>query len=208
MNMYKSLVFAAVGGLVGFWVGKTKYEKAAYAYANERIEQAKVYAEERAEREIQKARAEAVEVVTARYEEDESALQQDLTDNPAVEKLILNYGGFSSPAPATVKPEEEDSESHIVLMRRKEFFEGPEDGYDQAAVTYYILDHILIDERDKQLDVSAAVGDIRPDWFGNEADDENVCYVRNTKINIEFEVNRSLESYAKDVLGVGDNGPG
>jgi len=104
---------------------------------------------------------------------------------------------------------EEDSESHIVLMRRKEFFEGPlSDDYHQVSVTYYQNDDILIDEHDKQLDVAAAIGNIRPNWFGNEADDENVCYVRNTKVKIEFEVVRSLGSYAKDVLGRGDEDEG
>jgi hypothetical protein len=205
--MLKPLLAAAGGVVVGFWVAKMRYEKAAYAYANERIEQAKVYAEDRADRQIQKFLAEAeVEVVDRIADvltEEQHRIEEVLTDS-SVEKLVLNYQGFSAtPTPMVV---EEDSESHIVLIRRKEFFEGPlSDTYDQIAVTYYQNDDVLLDPSDKQLDVVQAIGNIRPDWFGNESDDENVCYVRNTKIEIEFEVNRSQESYAKDVLGIGEN---
>jgi hypothetical protein len=204
--MLKPLLAAAGGAAVGFWVAKMRYEKAAYAYANDRIEQAKAYAEERADRQIQKFQAEAevgtVKRVAEVLEKEQAHIEEVLAD-PAIEKLVTNYQGFSSsePMPTVV---DEDSESHIVLIRRKEFFEGPlTDTYDQISVTYYQNDDILLDPSDKQLDVAQAVGNIRPSWFGNEADDENVCYIRNTKIQIEFEVNRSQESYAKDVLGIG-----
>ncbi|QJD49785.1 hypothetical protein SEA_CLUBPENGUIN_61 [Streptomyces phage ClubPenguin] len=212
--MWKPLLAAAGGAAVGFLFAKMRYEKEAYAYANERIEQAKVYAEERADRRIEtflaeadaeteKAKVDAVaEAFTKAFEEEDAQVEEVFT-HPEVDKLLTNYAGFSTPQPPTVV--EEDSESHIVLIRRKEFFEGPlNDKYHQVATTYYQNDDILIDERDKQLDVQAAIGNIRPNWFGNEADDENVCYVRNTKLEIEFEVNRALGSYAKDVLGLGE----
>jgi hypothetical protein len=206
--MLKPLLAAAGGAVVGFYIAKLRYEKAAYAYATERIEEVKIYAEERADRKIRESRAEAeiekVAEVAAIFEKEDHPVEEVL-QNPVVEGLIRNYQSFSTPAPPTVDNEdEEDSESYIVLIRRKEFFEGPADvTYDQTAVTYYANDDILIDAHDKQLDVKAAIGSIRPDWFGNEADDENVCYVRNTKLKIEFEVNRSQASYARDVLGIG-----
>lgn len=205
--MWKPLLAAAGGAVVGFLFAKMRYEKEAYAYANERIEQAKIYAEERADRSIEKilagAEADKVKAVAAVFENETEQVEEIFENNPTVENLVKNYQGFSSPQPPTVV--EEDSESYIVLIRRKEFFEGPlNDEYHQTALTYYQNDDILIDEHDNQLDVVAAVGNIRPNWFGNEADDENVCYVRNTKTKIEFEVNRSQGSYAKDVLGLGD----
>lgn len=212
--MWKPLLAAAGGAVVGFWVAKVRYEKEAYAYANERIEQAKVYAEERADRVIEKFLAEAeektekakVDAVAKAFTEvfeDEGKQVEEVFSNPEVDKLVVNYAGFSNPQPPTVV--DEGSESHIVLIRRKEFFEGPlNDSYHQTAVTYYQNDDVLLDAADKQLDVAAAIGSIRPSWFGNEADDENVCYVRNTKIQIEFEVNRAQGSYAKDVLGLGE----
>jgi hypothetical protein len=206
--MWKPLLAAAGGAAVGFLFAKMRYEKEAYAYANERIEQAKVYAEERADRAIEKfqaeASAEALGAVAAVFEKDTEKMAEMLDDNATLAGLVTNYQGFSTPQPPMVV--EEDSESHIVLIRRKEFFEGPlNDKYHQVATTYYQNDDILIDERDKQLDVRAAIGSIRPSWFGGEADDENVCYVRNTKLEIEFEVNRSQGSYAKDVLGLGED---
>jgi len=216
--MWKPLLAAAGGAAVGFLYAKTRYEKEAYAYANERIEQAKVYAEERADRAIEKFLAEAdaetekakvdavAEAFTKAFEEEDKQVEEVFA-HPEVDKLLTNYAGFSSPQPPTVV--DEDSESHIILIRRKEFFEGPvNDKYDQTSVTYYQNDDILVDAADKQLDVKAAIGSIRPNWFGQEADDENVCYVRNTKLEIEFEVNRSQGSYAKDVLGLGEEDKG
>lgn len=216
--MWKPLLAAAGGAAVGFLYAKMRYEKEAYAYANERIEQAKVYAEERADRRIEtflaeadakteKAKVDAVAEAFTEAFEGEDKQVEEVFSNPEVDKLLTNYAGFSAPQPPTVV--EEDSESHIVLIRRKEFFEGPlTDTYDQISVTYYQNDDVLLDPSDKQLDVAAAIGNIRPSWFGNEADDENVCYVRNTKLEIEFEVNRSQGSYAKDVLGLGDEDKG
>lgn len=204
--MWKPLLAAACGAVAGFLFGKMHYEKEAYAYANERIEQAKVYAEERADRTIAKLQAEAevktLEAVTAVFEKDTEQMVKLAEDNAAIAGLVTNYQGFSSDSPPMVV--EEDSESHIVLIRRKEFFEGPlNHRYDQKAVTYYSDDDILYDDLgQKQLDVIAAIGNIRPNWFGNEADDENVCYVRNTKLEIEWEVIRSQGSFAQDVLGI------
>jgi hypothetical protein len=207
--MWKPLLAAAGGALVGFLFAKTRYEKAAYDYAVLRIEEAKVFAEERANRAIAEfqaeASAEALDAVAAVFEKDTEQMARIVEENSAVADLITNYAGFSSDspsAPSNLDPED-DSESHIILIRRKEFFEGPvNEKYDQTAVTYYQNEDILIDAADKQLDVRAAIGSIRPNWFGQEADDENVCYVRNTKLEIEFEVNRSQGSYARDVLGL------
>lgn len=207
--MLKPLLAAVGGAAVGFWVAKLRYEKAAYAYATERIEQAKVYAEERADREIQRFQAEAegdaVERVAEVLEEDQNRIDEVFAEDPEVENLVLNYQGFSSPRPPSAA---EDSESHIRLMRRKEFFEHDteESGYHQVSVTYYQNDDILYDDMgQKQLDVQAAVGNIRPSWFGHEPDDENVCYVENSKNKIMFEVIRSQGSFAKDVLGLSDD---
>lgn len=204
--MLKPLLAAVGGAAVGFYIAKLRYEKAAYAYATERVEEAKVYAEARADRKIQEFLAEAtvatVETVAKVMENDTAVMTEILETNEAVAGLIQNYQNFSNPAPPTVVDEDE-SESHIVLIRRKEFFEGPADEtFDQTSVTYFQNDDILMDASDKQLDVKAAIGDIRPSWFGNEADDENVCYVRNIRSKIEFEVIRSQGSYARDVLGL------
>lgn len=204
--MWKPLLTAVGGATVGFLVAKMRYEKEAYAYANERIEQAKVYAEERADRAIAKFQAEAevqaLEAVTAVFEKDTEQMAKLVDENAVVASLVTNYQGFSASQPPMVV--EEDSESHIVLIRRKEFFEGPlSDTYHQTTVTYYANDDILYEDSSrKQLDVTAAIGNIRPNWFGNEADDENVCYVRNTKLEIEFEVIRSQGSFRQDVLGI------
>lgn len=208
--MLKPLLCAAGGAAVGFYIAKLRYEKAAYRYAVERIEQAKTFAEERAERKLQEFQAEA-EAATVGAVADAVLYDPDIQeaisgDGQSFDTLMQKYAGFETAAPPLVV--EDDSESHIALIRRKEFMEGPlSDEYQQTSVTYYQNDDILYDDMgQKQLDVRAAIGSIRPSWFGNEADDENVCYVRNTKIQVEFEVIRSQGSFTKDVLGLGEDG--
>jgi hypothetical protein len=111
-------------------------------------------------------------------------------------KALLEYQGNDSFA--------YKAQDYIILTQR-EFEEGPPDDYDQCTVTYWALDGFLTDDRDKQLEVKKAIGELDPAWFGEKSVDPNVCYIRNTRLKIDFEVYRELESYGKKVLGLGDD---
>lgn len=77
-----------------------------------------------------------------------------------------------------------------------------EDGHEQATITYYADDDTLADERDQMIDNSDyTVGDDNLLRFGHGSNDERIVYVRNERIQMDFEIVRSEGSYSKEVLG-------
>jgi hypothetical protein len=74
--------------------------------------------------------------------------------------------------------------------------------YDQDTLTYFEKDDILVDGRDDAVnDVDGTVGLANLERFGDQSKDNNIVYVRNDKLGLDFEIVRSKGSYAKEVLG-------
>lgn len=91
--------------------------------------------------------------------------------------------------------------SKPYIISQEEFMEGA-DEIDQGTLTYYMLDKVLTDVRDEVIDdVSATVGDDFQDNFGAGSSDENVVHIRNEKLRMDFEITKSIGSFAQDVLG-------
>lgn len=83
----------------------------------------------------------------------------------------------------------------------EEFNENAED-HEQTTLTYYAMDDTLVDAQDKPIDnTDYAVGDDNLNRFGHGSGDPNVVYVRNEKIDMDFEIVRSNGSYQKEVFG-------
>jgi hypothetical protein len=86
------------------------------------------------------------------------------------------------------------------LISEEEFMQG-ESGYPQPSLTWYEMDQKLTDDRDELLEnVEATVGLDFQVNFGVNSVDENTVYVRNERLQLEFEIVRNDSSYAKDVL--------
>jgi hypothetical protein len=86
------------------------------------------------------------------------------------------------------------------VIHRDEFF-GDEMGWDsQSTLTYYAGDQVLTDERDGPLmNPDRIVGDLK---FGHGSGDPNVCYVRNERLQAEYEVLQDPGSYEDEILGL------
>lgn len=83
----------------------------------------------------------------------------------------------------------------------EEFQENPEQN-EQVTLTYYEEDDVLTDEREHPIDnVDGTVGDDNLQRFGHGSKDRHVVYVRNEKLGMDFEINRSQGSYQMEVLG-------
>ena len=94
------------------------------------------------------------------------------------------------------------SEDAPYIISRDEFNQGEKD-YAQDTLTFYVLDDTLCDARDLVIpDSDGAVGDVNLQKFGHGSGDNNVVYVRNDRMETDFEVLKSKNSYAKDVLGL------
>jgi hypothetical protein len=126
------------------------------------------------------------------------------------EGTIIEHNVFDSEEPETYFNEEEE------LIRRRERPNEPfvitSDEYDendtdfqQITLAYYDGDDTLTDEVDTIVpDVDATVGVENMLRFGHGSGDPNVVYIRNPKLEADFEVTRSAGKYAKEVLGYDD----
>lgn len=91
------------------------------------------------------------------------------------------------------------------LISQDEFLAN-EAGYIQSTLTYYEADKVLADEKDDIIDDKpGTVGKEFADAFGHK-NHPNEVYVRNEKIQMDFEITRSERSFAEDVLGETEQG--
>lgn len=94
---------------------------------------------------------------------------------------------------------DEDPEGPYVISLL-EFLENEEENI-QGKLTWYDGDMTLIDDRDVPIDdVEELVGDCLT-RFGQGSSDPNLVYVRNPKMNLDFEIAWSDGEYTKEVLG-------
>lgn len=84
------------------------------------------------------------------------------------------------------------------IIHRDEFF-GEEEGYSQSTITWYAGDDILCDENDAPIyNPERIVGTL---IFGHGSNDPNVVYVRNDRLQAEYEVLRDDGHYVTEILG-------
>lgn len=73
------------------------------------------------------------------------------------------------------------------------------DEYRQCALTYYEGDNIFTDEHDVPVyDAETIVGKV---IFGHGSEDPSICFVRNEKLEADFEIILDHGSYQQEVLG-------
>lgn len=85
------------------------------------------------------------------------------------------------------------------VISYEEFVAG-EEGHEQEQLTYYVEDDILVDRRNEPIDNhDYTVGDDNLQRFGHGSKDSNVVYVRNEKLDLDFEVTRDSGSYLESV---------
>lgn len=138
------------------------------------------------------------------YVTEETEIEVEIEDPPAEdeggEATVVNI--FARSADPEWDYEEELSTrtpDHPYIIHKDEFF-SDEMGWDsQSTLTWYEGDQILCDEQDVPIyNPDAIVGHLR---FGHGSGDPNVVYVRNEKLEAEYEILRDPGSYEIDVLG-------
>lgn len=87
------------------------------------------------------------------------------------------------------------------ILHHDEYFQGELD-YQQVTLTYFEGDDVLMDEKDQPIsDTDDTVGDINLTRFGHGSKDKNIVYVRNDRLEVDFEIVRSTGEYTAEVLG-------
>jgi hypothetical protein len=103
-----------------------------------------------------------------------------------------------------VRPTEVRDTSKPYVISQAEFFEESPEGYSQVTVTYYAGDHVLIDEKEDQIrGIDKTVGKLNDKVFGGISEDPNVRYVRNDKLQVDFEILLDKREYTDAILNYG-----
>lgn len=212
-------VCGAVGGVAAYFIGnhflKAKYEK----IAEEEIAQAKEYykvlhkngdlstpegaartrsvvVDERTTLEVKADDAQAeyrgMELVEAELPEEDDEeekvsvyMQSDVDPNFDLEEEIRDR-----------------SPDHPYVISQEEFLQAEAD-YRQTSITYYAGDGALADENDQEIPIiDPIVGEDNLERFGHGSGDTRVVYIRNEKLETDFEVVMSDGKYAHEVLGL------
>jgi hypothetical protein len=79
-------------------------------------------------------------------------------------------------------------------------FLNDEMGYTQSTLTYYTVDNIMADEADVPIyPFDQVVGELK---FGHGTNSAGSFYVRNDRLNAEYEILRIENSYEAEILGI------
>lgn len=75
--------------------------------------------------------------------------------------------------------------------------------YDKSTVTYFDGDNTLVDDREEIIpDIDRTLGINNLTRFGHKSKDKNVVYIRNERLETDFEVLLDRSSYTETVLGM------
>lgn len=88
------------------------------------------------------------------------------------------------------------------VITHDEYFGAEFEDFDTIQLTYF-ADDVLVAEDDKPVDdVNGTIGDETLARFGHGSKDKNIVYVRNEKLQCEYEVTQSDQTYL-EALGLG-----
>jgi hypothetical protein len=134
------------------------------------------------------------------------AIQEYVTEEDSAKTLLRNTFEVQDPDLDEIMAEESArSEDTPYIISSEEFF-GAENGYRQICFTYFEGDKILADEEEAAIeDFETYIGKENVLRFGHRSDDENVVYVRNEHLEVEFEITRSTGKYSEEVVGLRDD---
>lgn len=82
-------------------------------------------------------------------------------------------------------------------------------GWEQVTLIYYAGDGVLVDDKEEPInDVERMLGKgFGLGSFGGASNDANLCYVRNPKLEVDFEICLDKGSYVDVVLNYGRPNP-
>lgn len=187
-----SAVALATGAISGYFVAKQVLEPKYVQLAEKEIEDAKEY-------------------YSRLYKKDAFSNPVDLVNLETAEALVeqLEYQAEK----AVTTPEELEMDMFLQSIEKakehgdpyvisREVYMSNDSEHTQLTLTYFEADDVLVDSDDTVLhEYDEVIGIGQLSRFGMLSGDNNVVYVRNIQLGVDFEVVRNKGSYAKDVLG-------
>lgn len=88
------------------------------------------------------------------------------------------------------------------IIHHDEYFENERE-FENVSLTYYEQDDTLTNESDEPIrEIDKMIGEDHLVRFGHGSKSSNVVYVRNERLQTDFEITKSTGSYLEEVLGV------
>jgi hypothetical protein len=106
----------------------------------------------------------------------------------------------------TVRPEvlRDLTVPHIISAEEFSDFD-PASGWQQLTITFYAADGVLVDDKEQPIrDMINTTGMINRLSFGGVSLDPAIMFIRNPRLEVEFEVVLDSRSYADVVLNYGN----
>lgn len=187
------IVSAAAGAVGGYFFAKRQLEEEYARIAREEIEEARVFykKDEDATPEGALAKRRPGETLTTL---DKEIAEKGRDEDPGPDMATLNkvLSGLKYGTPTV-----NGAKKPYVIA--KDVFMNSEVGYPNVTLTYY-SDEVLADETDTPVeDVEMTVGSKNLTRFGQQSDDPRVVYIRNDRLQVDYEVLLDDGSYAAAV---------
>lgn len=200
-----------VGAMVGFYFG--------YRFNREKIK-AEIFAE--SELEVEKIRSFYTKREVTRQEQIKPSIEELIEKKGYSTPILQEYESGKRPLPAPVPVNEPPASPSISFEEVQEWdyeaeleartpllpyvlhqdeFNTSETGYRQIMYTYYAGDDVLVGEDERPLPHADIIVGINNLKFGHGSDDDDVVYVRNEHMELEFEITRTASSYEKEIMG-------
>jgi len=222
------IVGFGAGALIGYRRTKTQYDKIEAKLTEiENNQELDFAVAEFAQRNLQAAAetqhlSRQVKTLTAKFDsisihpepDGRSYVVSEETQQELIQKAANNPSRLLIPVPEPVvnnvftndgdewdyKTELEKRDKADPYVIHVDEFVADEMGWDsQSTLTWYEKDQILTDSHDKPVyNHAELVGELR---FGHGSNDANVVYIRNERLQCEYEVLRDEGSYEEIVLG-------
>lgn len=201
-----SLTSFVTGAVAGYFYAKKSLEQHYMDMANDEIKDAKDYYESQVDRPLAGERIyyNAVKLYQGSDEPDIQPVDEGARVQRVATDVIRNI--FREPGGEQDEPDYSEematrSPDAPYIISAEEYL-GNDSNYAQETVTYYLGDQVLADDRDEVIDEFEATIGLANLRFGHRSNDDNVVYVRNERLLIDFEVLRSERKYVQDVLGL------
>lgn len=137
---------------------------------------------------------------TVEYEED-SLTAVTPTDIDEYQKRASKYYIQESISGADT---DGDYVKPFVISRDR--YENEYQNFHKESLVYFTKDEVLCDDRDEVVDnIVQVLGPDALNSFGEDSDDVDIVYVRNMRMQCDFEVVREHMSYKENVLGIKDD---
>lgn len=129
------------------------------------------------------------------------------TTDIRVEETVETRNVFDDPNFDLEEEKKHRTKNRPYVITHDEYF-AAEDEYEQISLTYYEEDDTLVNEKDTPInEIDKMIGDEALARFGHGSKDKNIVYVRNDRLQSDFEVIRSSGSYLVEVLGLAPEEP-